>query len=80
MSVKKQIPSLCKLYSFHEEMPEEFLEETDVDSSFYQNISDNSQSQHRKARVSKGFNKKFCNRFVPILRFEDSSVISSKKS
>ena len=31
MSVKKQkqIPSLCKLYSFYEEIPEEFLDETD---------------------------------------------------
>ena len=32
MSVKKQIPILCKLYSFYEEIPEEFLYETDVDS------------------------------------------------
>ena len=32
MSVKKQIPSLCKLFSFYEEVPEEFLDETDVDS------------------------------------------------
>ena len=35
MSVKKQIPSSCKLYSFYEEIPEEFLDETDVDSYFY---------------------------------------------
>ena len=34
MSVKKQIPSLCKLYSFYEGIPEEFLDETDVDSYF----------------------------------------------
>ena len=32
MSVKKQIPSLCKLYSFYEEIPEVFLDEIDVDS------------------------------------------------
>ena len=32
MSVKKQIPSFCKLYSFYEEIPEVFLDETDVDS------------------------------------------------
>ena len=32
MSVKKEIPSLCKLYSIYEEIPEEFLDETDVDS------------------------------------------------
>ena len=34
MSVKKQIPSLCKLYSFYEELREEFLDETNVDSYF----------------------------------------------
>ena len=33
MSVKNQIPSLSKLYSFHEEMPEECLDETDVNFS-----------------------------------------------
>ena len=55
MSVKKkQIPSLCKLYSFYEEIPEEFLDETDVDSYFHHNTS---QSQHRIVRVSRGSNK-----------------------
>ena len=58
MSVKKQIPSLCKLYSFYEEIPEEFLDKTDVDGSFYHNIFDISQSQHRIVRVSRGTNKK----------------------
>ena len=58
MSVKKQIPSLCKLYSFYEEIPEEFLDETDVDRYFYHNIFDISQSQHRIVRVSRGSNKK----------------------
>ena len=58
MSVKKQIPSLCKLYSFYEETPEEFFDETDVDNYFYHNIFDISQSQHRIVRVSRGSNKK----------------------
>ena len=58
MSVKKQIPSLCKLFSFQEEVPEVFLDETDVDSFFYHKIFDNSQSQHRIVRVSRGSNKK----------------------
>ena len=57
MSVKKQIPSLCKLYSFYEEIPEKCLDETDVDSYFYLNIFDISQSQHPIVRVSKGSNK-----------------------
>ena len=34
------------------------MDETDVDSYFYHNIFDNSQSQHRKVRVSRGSNKK----------------------
>ena len=58
MFTKKQISSLCKLYSVYEEMPEEFLYETDVDSYFHHNILDISQSRHRKVRVSKGSNKK----------------------
>ena len=36
MSVKKQFSSSCKLYSFYEELPEEFLCETEVVSCFYQ--------------------------------------------
>ena len=58
MSVGKKIPSLYKLYSFYEEKPEEFLDDTDVDSYFYQNIFDIFQSQHRKVRVSRCSNKK----------------------
>ena len=58
MSVKKQFPSLCKFCSFYGEIPEEFLDETDVDSYFYHNIFDISQSQHRILRVSRGSNKK----------------------
>ena len=59
MSTKKQISSLCKLYSIYEEIPEEILNETDVDSYFYHNILDISQSHNRIVRVSKGSNKKF---------------------
>ena len=58
MSTKKQISSLCKLYSIYEEIPEEFLDETDVDSYFFHNILDISQSHNRRVRVSKGSNKK----------------------
>ena len=58
MSVKKQNPRLCKLYSFYDEVPEEILDETDVDSYFYNNTFDISQSQHRLVRVSGGSNKK----------------------
>ena len=40
MSVEKQIPSLCKLYSFYKEVPEEFLDESHIDSYFYHKIFD----------------------------------------
>ena len=40
MSTKKQISSLCKLYSLYKEIPEEFLDGTVVDSYFYHNILD----------------------------------------
>ena len=58
MSTKKQFSSLCKLYSVYEEIHQEFSDETDVDSYFYHNILDNSQSHHRIVRVIKGSNKK----------------------
>ena len=58
MSGKQQIPSSCKLYSFYEEIPEEILDETDVDSCFFHNILDISQSQHRIVWVSRCSNKK----------------------
>ena len=58
MSTRKQICSLCKLYSVYKEIPEDVLDETGVDSYFYHNILDISQSHHRIVRVSKGSNKK----------------------
>ena len=58
MSTKKQISILCQLYSIYEEIPEKFLDETDVDSYFYHNILDISQSHHRRVRVGKGSQQK----------------------
>ena len=49
---------MCKLYSVNEEIPEEILDKTDVDSYFFHNILDISQSHNRIVRVSKGSNKK----------------------
>ena len=42
----------------NEEIPEELLDETDVDNYFYHNDLNISQSHHRIVRVSKGSNKK----------------------
>ena len=69
MSVKKQFSSLSNLYTFYEEVPESFLDETDVDSYFYHNILEIALIDIRIVQVSKGSNKKifafklfqFCN-------------------
>ena len=58
MSVKKQIPSLCKLHSIYEEIPEVFLDKTDVDSCFYHNVFDICQSQHLRVPFRSDSNKK----------------------
>ena len=72
MFTKMQISSLCKLFSIYEEIPEEFLDETDVDSYFFHNILDISQSNNRIVRVSKGSNK---NSFeFKVFRFCDSML------
>ena len=72
MSTKKLISSLCKLYLVYEEMPEDFLDETDVDSYFYRNILDISQSHHQIVRVSKGSNEKSF--AFKVFRFCDSKL------
>ena len=69
MSVKKQISSLSKMYAIYEEVPESFLDETDIDSSFCHSILDIALIDFRNVRVSYGPNKKifafklfqFCN-------------------
>ena len=58
MSIKKQIPSLRKLYTIYGEFPESFLDETDVDSCFHHNILDIALIDNRILRVSKSSNKK----------------------
>ena len=80
MSTKKQTSSLCKLYSIYKETPAEILDETDVDSYFYHNILDISQSHHRIVRVSKGSNKKSF--AFKVFHFCDSKLhlFSRKKS
>ena len=86
MSTEKQISRLCKLYSIYEEIPEDFLDETDVDSYFFSNILDVSQSNNRIVRVSKGSNKKsafkvfqFCDSKLQ-LRFILKEEVSTSKN
>ena len=58
MSIRKQVPSLSKLLTIYEEVPENFLIETDVDIQFYHNILDIALIDNRLVRVSKGSNRK----------------------
>ena len=72
MTTKKTISSLCKLFSVYEEKPENFLDETDVDSYFYHDILDISQSYYRNVRVNKGSSKKSF--AFKVFRFCDSKL------
>ena len=82
MSRKKQISSLCKLYSIYEEIPEEFLEETDVDSYFYHNFLDISQSHHRVVELAKDPTKSLLHSkcFIFAIQSYSSDLFSRKKS
>ena len=69
MTLKKQIPSLSKLYTIYKEVHASFFDETVVDSYFYCKILDIALIDKRIVRVSKGSNEKifafkriqFCN-------------------
>ena len=69
MSLRKQIPSLSKFYTSYEEVPENFLDGTDVDSHFDHIIMDIALIDNQIVRFSKGSYKKifafkrfqFCN-------------------
>ena len=82
MSTKKQNSSLCKLYSVYEKIPEEFLDETDVDSYLFHNILHISQSHNRIVRVSKGSNKKYLHSksFLSVIQSCRNDSFSGKKS
>ena len=59
MSIRKQIPSLRKLFTTYQEVPENFLDETDIDKNFHHNIFDIALIDKPIVRVSKGSNTKF---------------------
>ena len=83
MSNKKQFSSSCKLFSKYEEIPEELLDETDVDSYFYHNNLDFSQSHHRIIWVSKGSRTKkllHSKCFISAVQSYSSDLFSKKKS
>ena len=68
MSVKKQIPSLCKLFSYYEEITELFSDETDVDSIFttlFLEVPSPSIENHKSARApTKNVLKSSCSNFA----------------
>ena len=72
MSTKKHTSSLWRLSLVYDEKPEQFLDETHVDSYFYHNILDISQSHHRIVRVSKGSNNK--SSAIAVFHFCDSKL------
>ena len=75
MSVKKQNPSLSKLYTIYEEVREIFLDETDLDSYFYNNILDIALSIIELFELAKVAKKTFCFRTISVLHFEKSTKI-----
>ena len=87
MSVKQQLPSLSLLYSIYEDVPEQTLDEADVDSYFYHNILDVTKTDNRLVRVSKGSNKnlfaikvfKFCDLKAQQRFFLDEEISITKK-
>ena len=69
---KSKFPVSANFIFFHEEILEEFPDETDVDGYFYHNNSDISQSQHQIVRVSKNSNN---NSFeIKLFQFCDSKT------
>ena len=52
------------------------MDENDVETYFYHNIFDLSQSHHRIVRVIRGSNKKIiCNQVVAVLRYKDTATL-----
>ena len=82
MSTERQISSSCKLYSVYEEIPEEFLDERDVDTYFYHSILDISQSHNRVVWVAKYPTKSLLHSkcFIFAKQSYSSDLFSRKKS
>ena len=78
---QKQISCLCKVFSFYEELREEFLDETDEDTFFYHNNFDILQCQLRTVRVSNGSKKSLLQPSSSgFAKLGHSGIISFKKN
>ena len=57
MPIKNQLPTLSKLSSVYEEIPEDLLDKADIDSYFYHRILNIIKKENRPVRLSKTSNK-----------------------
>ena len=77
MPIKNQLPTLSKLYSIYEEIPEDLLDEADIDFYFYHSILNITKKEDRLVRLSKTSNKKSFD--LKVFKF-DCSTIQQKYS
>ena len=77
MPIGNQLPTLFKLYSIYKKIPENLLDEADIDSYFYHSILNISKIENRLVRLSKTSNTNSFN--LKVFKF-DCSTLQQKYS
>ena len=72
MPFKNQLPTLSKLDSIYEEIPEDLLDEAEIDSYFYHSILNITKIENRLVRLSKTSNKSSFN--FKLFKFDCSTI------